>query len=61
MNISTKDQEINVIGDNAIVSVIIDLQGKYMEQVIDGSFKYIRIWNLFEAKWMVIGGAGIQL
>ena len=60
-HLSSSDQEINRIGDNAIVSVIIDLKGKYLDQAIDGSFKYIRIWKLFGDVWKVIGGAGIQL
>ena len=59
--ISSSEQEVNLIGDNAIVSVIIDLKGNYVGQPIDGKFKYLRTWKLSGNKWQVIGGAGIQL
>ena len=60
-DISSSDQEISLIGDNAIVSVIIKLKGSYLNQPVDGTFKYIRTWKLFDDGWKVIGGAGIQV
>lgn len=59
--VSSSEQEINLLGDNAIVSVVIHLKGAYLGQPIDGKFKYIRIWKWFGSKWKVIGGAGIQI
>lgn len=59
--ISSSQQEISIIGDNAIVSVNITLKGNYLDQPINGTFKYIRTWKLFNNKWQVIDGAGIQL
>ena len=59
--ISSREQKINIIEDSAVVSVIVDLKGNYLDQTIDGTFKYIRIWKLINNKWKVIGGAGIQV
>ncbi|MCG8328026.1 MAG: nuclear transport factor 2 family protein [Chitinophagales bacterium] len=59
--ISSSEQEISLIHDNAIVSVVISLKGNYLDNPIDGQFKYIRTWKLFNEGWKVIGGAGIQI
>ncbi|HTA28807.1 MAG TPA: nuclear transport factor 2 family protein [Bacteroidia bacterium] len=60
-SISSSDQQINLIGDNAIVSVLIELKGKYLEHNIDGKFRYIRVWKLINDTWKVIGGSGMQI
>lgn len=59
--ISSSEQEIRVIHDDAIVSVVISLKGNYLGNPIAGQFKYIRTWKLFNGSWKVIGGAGIQM
>ena len=60
-SISSSEQQINLIGDNAIVSVLIELKGKYLEHPIDGKFRYIRVWKLIDDTWKVIGGSGVQI
>ncbi len=60
-SISSSDQHINIISDNAIVSVMIELKGKYLEHNIDGKFRYIRVWKLINNTWKVIGGSGMQI
>ncbi len=60
-DLTPSQQEIKLIGDNAIVSVQIHLKGRYLDQPVDGKFKYIRTWKLFKNQWKVIAGAGIQL
>ncbi len=55
------DQQINVIGDTAIVSVKIALEGKYLDQPIAGNFHYIRVWKSFNNSWKVIAGAASVL
>lgn len=60
-DLSAKDQEISIIGDSAIVSVQIHLKGTYLEQPIDGNFKYIRTWKAIDGQLKVIGGAGVQI
>ena len=59
--ISSYEQEIHLIDDNAVVSTVIGLQGNYSGQTIDEKFKYIRVWKLRNKKWKVIGGAGVQM
>ncbi len=55
------EQEISLIDDCAIVSVVIDLKGDYLGQAINEKIKYIRTWKLFDNEWKVIGGAGVQI
>lgn len=59
--ISTIDQVIKIIDDNAIVTVIQELKGKFLENDFEGRFRYIRVWKLFGKNWKVIAGSGIQL
>jgi hypothetical protein len=48
---------INVIDDTAISVSTVETKGKMLDQPIEGLFKYIRIWKLFNDKWKVIGGS----
>lgn len=57
-DILSSDQKINIIKDNAVVSVTVQLQGYFMEQPIKGTFKYIRIWKKCDSQWKIIGGGG---
>ena len=59
VDIAISEQEINLIEDCAIVSVMIVLKGDYLKQTIDGTYKYIRVWKLLDGSWKVIGGAGV--
>jgi hypothetical protein len=52
---------INIIDDIAIVTIVMDTKGKMFEQPIQGNFRYIRVWKLFENKLKVIGGSCIQI
>jgi hypothetical protein len=60
-SISSSDQQIYFIGDNAVVSFILEMRGKYFDQRIDGKFQYLRVWKLFGDTWKVIAGSGVQL
>ena len=57
--IKSSEQKINLIGDNAIVSVTIDMKGMYFDYSLDGKYRIIRIWKLFNNKWKVIAGSSI--
>ncbi len=59
--ITSSDQKINVIQDNAIVSVIIEMKGKFFDYPLDGKYKIIRIWKLVDNKLKVIAGSSIKL
>ena len=60
-SVTASEQEINFIDDTAIVVVILDLNGKYKEQLINQKFQYIRVWKLFNDKWKVIAVSGVQI
>ena len=56
------EQQINLIDeDTAVVSVKVKLKGKYIEEPIEATFRYIRVWKLSNDKWKVIAGSCIQL
>lgn len=55
------DQIIKVIDDQAIVCVTIDMTGTYLDQPIDGKFRYQRIWKSIETSWKIIAGSCIEL
>lgn len=54
-------EKINLIGDTAIVTIVIDTKGKMLGQPIEGKFRFIRFWKLFENKLKVIGGSCTQI
>jgi ketosteroid isomerase-like protein len=60
-HLSAKNQQISFVEGNAIVSVIINLQGSYAGESIASDFKYLRVWKEFSDGWKVIGGAGMQI
>ncbi|WP_310377964.1 nuclear transport factor 2 family protein [Flavobacterium sp.] len=55
------EQIIKIIDDVAIVTVTIYLKAKYADQIIDGNFKYLRVWKLFDKSWKVISGSGFSI
>ena len=59
--IASSEQEINLIGDNAIVSIVIDMKGMYFDYSLDGKYKITRVWKLLNSKWKVIAGSSIKL
>jgi hypothetical protein len=60
-SILPSDQIINVINDTAIVAVTLVLNGKYGEQSLDGKYRYLRVWKLFDNSWKVIAGSCVLL
>jgi hypothetical protein len=59
--IVTTDQIIKSIGDIFTVAVTVDLKAKYADQMIDGKFRYLRVWKLIDNSWKVIAGSGFQI
>jgi len=59
--ITASEQTINLIDDTAIVTVVIDMKGKYFDYALDGKYKIIRVWKLFGAHLKVIAGSSIKL
>ncbi|MFL5730344.1 MAG: nuclear transport factor 2 family protein [Cytophagaceae bacterium] len=54
-------EQINVIGNTAVVVVVYDTKGKMLGNPIQGRFRYIRIWKLIDGELKVIGGSCTQL
>ena len=59
-DISSSEQFINIIRDTAVVSATITMRGKYLEHIIDGKFRIIRVWKMFGNTLKVIAGSSIQ-
>lgn len=55
--ISTTIEQINIIGDNAVVTLVMDTKGKMIDMPIEGKFRYIRIWKKVGDDLKVIGGS----
>jgi ketosteroid isomerase-like protein len=55
--ISTTIEQINIIGDNAVVTLLMDTKGKMIDMPIEGRFRYIRVWKKLGADFKVIGGS----
>ncbi len=59
--ISMTDQLILTIDDISTVAVTVHLKAKYAGQLIDGKFRYLRVWKLFNNSWKIIAGSGFQI
>lgn len=55
------EQIIKSIGDISTVAMTLNLKAKYKGQMIDGKFKYLRVWKLIDNSWKVIAGSGFQI
>lgn len=55
------DQIIKSIDDISTVVVTLHLNVKYAEQIVDGKFRYLRVWKLIDNSWKVIAGSGIRI
>ncbi len=60
-DISISDQTISTIENISTVVVTVYLKAKYADQIIDGKFRYLRVWKLFNNSWKVIAGSGFQI
>jgi hypothetical protein len=60
-DVETSDCMISTIEDVCNVAVTIYLKAKYGNQVIDGRYRYLRVWKLTNNAWKVIAGSGIQI
>lgn len=60
-DISMSDRVIHTIEDMSTVAVTIHLKANYADQIIDGKFRYLRVWKLFDNSWKIIAGSGVQI
>lgn len=54
-------EQINIIEDTAVVTVVYDSKGSMLGNPIQGKFRYIRFWKQFPDGFKVIGGSCAQL
>jgi hypothetical protein len=59
--VESSDQLLSVIGDDVVVAVTVEIRGNYLGQELDGKFRYLRVWKLFDRTWKVIGGSVVTL
>jgi ketosteroid isomerase-like protein len=55
------DQTIQSFDGVYTVAVTLHLKAKYADQMVDGKFRYLRVWKLFGNSWKVIAGSGFQI
>jgi ketosteroid isomerase-like protein len=60
-SLETADQLINIIGDTAVVTVTISLNGEFDCSIIQGVLRYIRVWKQFGESLKVIAGSCVAL
>jgi len=60
-DITSSKQSINLIGDTAVVAVTITMKGKFINHILDGEYRIIRVWKMIGNNWKVIAGSSIQL
>jgi ketosteroid isomerase-like protein len=47
---------IKTYGNTAIVSVLMKIRGKYMDQSFQGSNRYTRVWVNINNSWKIVAG-----
>lgn len=59
--IEAREQVVSLIGDNATVSVIVNMEGKFLKKPFGGSFRVLRVWKELDKEWKIIAGSSIQI
>jgi ketosteroid isomerase-like protein len=60
-SLTPSDRTIEVIGDNALVTVTVEIHGNYMGQDLNGKFRYLRVWKHCDHRWQIIAGSVVPL
>ncbi len=60
-SINASHQQINIIGDTAVVAATIDMVGKYGTQDISGKVRFLRVWKKVESGYQIIAGSSIMI
>jgi len=60
-NISSIVDSINLIDDNAVVTLSSSISVKMSGQNFEGQLRYIRIWKIFENQLKVIAGSCVAI
>lgn len=54
-------ESITILGNTATVAVVYDTRGTMMGNPIEGNFRYLRVWQLFDDGLKVIAGCCFRL
>lgn len=54
-------EDIRIIGDTAVSTIVYDTKGTMLGNPIEGKFKYIRVWKKFDDGLKVIAASCFQL
>lgn len=60
-DIPVTDRTIKIVENISIVAVTVDLKATYAGQIIEGKFKYLRVWKVFDSSWKIIAGSGFKI
>lgn len=55
------DRIITSVEEISIVAVTIHIKASYIDQTIDGIYRYLRVWKLFDNSYKVIAGSGFPI
>lgn len=59
--VESSELMLNMVADDVVVAVTVEIIGNYLGQEINGKFRYLRVWKLFENNWKVIAGSVVTL
>lgn len=48
-------------GELAVVTLKVALNASFADQIIDGVYRYIRVWKFVANSWKVIAGSGVPI
>lgn len=48
-------------GELAVVTLKVALNASFADQIIDGVYRYIRVWKFAANSWKVIAGSGVKI
>ena len=61
LSIKPSDYKIQFTDNIAVVTLNMEMAGKYNEQTYNTLFRYMRVWKLENNTWKVIATSGLQL
>ncbi|OJJ19536.1 hypothetical protein BKI52_22275 [marine bacterium AO1-C] len=60
-SMAPSEQQIQIIGESAVVTVKIDMKGVFLGQPFQGLFRFTRFWKLIDNQWQIVGGSSVQI
>lgn len=60
-NLKLFEQQIKLVGEVAIVSVLAEILGKYKGSPANGNFRFTRVWTDVSGTWQVVVGHSSML